>query len=246
MGKSSKPRGSSSGKRKAIPQSEGSKAIRQGGKGEKTGWSGQAKNKVPAATVILDDSCVAEALAEVLPPISPGIAHKPAQVFQLMRLWAKPILKANIPGMSTRPVSKAMLDTAKREVLRFYQQQQALGDRSNVVEAFYLATGEVQLRFDWTSAMAKVKRASFDRHKKIDSWEDCLAMTSGESNARSEIYVCGTRRLTQRALNSLLCHEGLHNLARRARPGNPFLSEELEHMAMALIGDPQLVHEHNQ
>lgn len=50
--------------------------------------------------------------------------------------------------------------------------------------------------------------------------------------------------MTQRALNSVLCHEALHNLARRTgRPGNPFLAEDTEHMAMALLGDPQLVHE---
>ena len=50
--------------------------------------------------------------------------------------------------------------------------------------------------------------------------------------------------MTQRALTSVLCHEALHNLCRRhGRPGNPFLAEDTEHMAMALLGDPQLVHE---
>ncbi|CAE8628004.1 unnamed protein product, partial [Polarella glacialis] len=137
----------------------------------------------------------------------------------------------------------AMLRCAQRSVHQFYAQQEALGDRSDVVRAFYLVSGENHLRFDWQAAMGRVRRAKFDRRREIDDWEDCLAMTSGESNALSEIYVCGTKRVTQRALTSLLCHEGLHNLARRTRPGNPFFSEELEHMAMALIGDPQLVHQ---
>ena len=49
--------------------------------------------------------------------------------------------------------------------------------------------------------------------------------------------------MTQRALTSVLCHEALHNLARRVRVGNPFLAEDTEHIAMALLGDPQLVHD---
>ena len=49
--------------------------------------------------------------------------------------------------------------------------------------------------------------------------------------------------MTQRALTSVLCHEALHNLARRQRVGNPFLAEDTEHIAMALLGDPQLVHD---
>lgn len=112
-----------------------------------------------------------------------------------------------------------------------------------MVKAFYLATGEAHLRFDWAGAMGRVRRAKFDLLQEVNKWDDCLAMTSGDTNASSEIYVCGTKRITLRSLSSLVCHESLHNLARRTRRGNSFLAEDLEHVAMALLGDPQLVHE---
>ena len=99
------------------------------------------------------------------------------------------------------------------------------------------------MRFDWPAAMARVRRACFDYRQEIDLWTECFAMSSGDSNALSEIYVCGTKKVTLRALTSLICHEGMHNFARRVRPGNSFLSEDTEHIAMALIGDPQLVHD---
>ncbi|CAK9043586.1 Hypothetical protein SCF082_LOCUS24885 [Durusdinium trenchii] len=116
---------------------------------------------------------------------------------------------------------------------------------SDVVRAFQIASGERVLRFDWDFAKERerVKKAKFDRKREIDQWDECLAMTCGETNSLSEIFICGQKKMTQRALNSILCHESLHNLARRARRGNPFLAEDTEHMAMALLGDPQLVHE---
>jgi hypothetical protein len=134
-----------------------------------------------------------------------------------------------------------MLESAKRAVLRFYERERSLGDQSAVVQAFYLVSGEMHLRFDWVRAMDRVRNASLDLRKRIDSWDECLAMSCGDTNDLCEIYVCGTKKITVRALTSLVCHEGLHNLARRTRPGNSFLSEALEHQAMALIGDPQLV-----
>jgi len=166
-----------------------------------------------------------------------------AQVWELMRRWRKPILKARIPGAASARPMKAALDAAKSAVLRFYAREAALGDESDVARAFYAATGEARLRFDWPSAMGRIRRASFDNKCRVDAWTDCLAMTSGATYATSEIYICGTKHVTQRALTSLLCHEGLHNLARRVRPGNTYLSEDLEHIAMALLGDPQLVHQ---
>mmetsp|Transcript_43218 Transcript_43218/g.101649 ORF Transcript_43218/g.101649 Transcript_43218/m.101649 type:complete len:222 (+) Transcript_43218:63-728(+) len=161
-------------------------------------------------------------------------------VESLMRAWRKPILRARIPGSLGRVPSEAMLKRAKDAVIRFFTAEEALGFGSHVVRAFYLATKEPSLRFEWGWAKQRVEQASLDRHHAVDSWKHCLAMCSGDKNSDSEIYICGTRRITLRALTSLICHEGLHNLARRTRRGNPFLSEEVEHIAMALIGDPQL------
>ena len=150
-----------------------------------------------------------------------------------------------IPGRSGRIPTKSMLQLAKKKVLNFLSREE-IKERegsSDLVRAFQIASGEIFLRFDWSFARDRVKHASFDRKRKVDKWDECLAMTSGDTNATSEIFICGTKFMTQRALNSILCHESLHNLARRTRRGNPYLAEDTEHMAMALLGDPQLVHE---
>jgi len=202
--------------------------------------SGEAKahdtsKSITETAIVLDDDNVALALAELLPSQTPG------KVRSLMRRWMKPILKAKVPGRATRLPTKAMLERAKEKVLRFYQREEALGDRSDVLKAFLLASRERSLRFDWERARARVRKASFDMKKKIDAWDECLAMSSGDTNFLSEIFVCGTKKVTLKALTSLVCHEGLHNLALRRRRGNPYLSEDTEHLAMALLGDPQLV-----
>jgi len=193
----------------------------------------QASSIVQNAKV-LSDSVVAHALSDLL-PLSPEVVRI------AMRRWKTPILKVGIPGSPGRVPSKVMLETAKHTVLRFLQKEEALGDDSCVVKAFYLASGEASLRFDWEGAQGRVHRARLDRRRSIDKWDECLAMTSGDTNSECEIYVCGTKPVTIRALTSLVCHEALHNLARRVRAGNCFLAEDTEHMAMALLGDPQLV-----
>jgi transposase-like protein len=191
--------------------------------------------RIADAPTIVSDKIVADALADLLQKDFETIDS-------LMRTWRKQILKAMIPGKPGHMPTKAMMDAAKRDVLRFYAKEEALGDESAVAKAFRFVTGEQNLRIDWGSAKARVHKARLDRRQKIDKWNECLAMQSGASNSTTEIWICGTRRLTLRALTSLICHEGLHNMARRTRRGNSFLSEDLEHMAMALLGDPQLVH----
>lgn len=196
---------------------------------------GKSGDKARRASLrVASDRVVAGALSDIL-LLDESYARN------LMRRWEKPILKAQIPGQYGRVPSKAMLATAKAAVIRFLENEEALGIRSHVVQAFYLASGECNLSFAWAWAKQRTRRAKLDCRKAIDSWQDAYAMVSGDSNATSEIYVCGTRRITLRALTSLICHESLHNLARRTRRGNPFLGEDTEHVAMALVGDPQLL-----
>jgi len=209
-------------------------------KDQMTLGKGRTASPEPASitetAIRLDDRLVARALSSLVPRSLPEIQ-------KLMRRWEKPILKAPIPGSARQYPSDAMLAGAKKAVCDFFAKEEALGDCSYVVKAFLLASREHNLRFDWSVAMKKVLRAKLDRTQSVDMWNECLAMTTGDTNAKSEIFVCGSKKITQRALTSLVCHEGLHNLARRTRKGNSYLSEDIEHIAMALIGDPQLVHE---
>lgn len=230
MGKAAQPDKEPSGKRGTKKKVQNPSQNRNEG----TKKAGQADPVVDAIQgTILSDEIVAAALGDIM-------HRSPLYMLKLMELWKKPILKVPIPGAAGRIPSKSMLEAAKMTVARFFQRQEILGRRSHVVKAFYMASGERHLRFDWSQAIRRVRRARLDRRRQIDSWKECLAMASGDTMAESEIFVCGTRPVTLKALTSLICHEGLHNLARRTRRGNPFLGEETEHIAMALIGDPQL------
>merc|ERR1712216_517850 len=139
----------------------------------------------------------------------------------------KKILRQDIPGFKgKRRVTPAMFAKAQREVLRFYKREERKGASSHIAKAFQLASGENKLRFCWPDAVRRIIEARLDYRLKVDgwSWGSNYAMTSGDTNATGKIYVSGRRRLNQKALTSLLCHEGLHNLAKRDRPGNPWLS----------------------
>lgn len=172
--------------------------------------------------------------------ISRFVNRSPTELRARMDQWEKPILQAPIPGKAKCVPTEETLRAVKRAVLEFFDREEAMGSRSHVVKAFSLVSGE-RLRFDWAGAKGRVSRASFDYKKKIDKWINAIAMSYGDTNALCEIYACGTKKVTARALAAIICHEALHNMALRTRPGNPFLSEDKEHMAMALMGDPQLV-----
>lgn len=152
----------------------------------------------------------------------------------------RPILHCKIPGPAKTRPSKAMLQKAKRAVLWFYFLEEALGERGAIVHAFRRAAGGEDLHFDWEAARRRVAEATFDMHQKVDKWHNVLAMSHGDSNAEVSIAICGTKPISQRALTSVLCHEGLHNFATRKRQGHKWLSSDREHAALALLGDPIL------
>jgi len=218
----------SAAKRKQVP------TARSKGKSRGAAKGSAATDLGTIAGRLVSDNVVSGALSDIL-------KLPECSVRNLMRRWKKSILKTSIPGRNGRCPTQAMLASAKAAVVRFLDEEEALGPRSHVVQAFHLASGECGLQFVWSWAKQRVRRTKLDCLGEIDSWRDCYAMVSGSSNAECEIYVCGTRKLSPQALASLICHESLHNLARRMRKGNPFLGEDMEHIAMALVGDPQLV-----
>jgi hypothetical protein len=174
--------------------------------------------------------------------LSMKVGLPPEMVCKIYRVLCRGIFTVCIPGWPRRkglPTEK-MLKIAKRKVLNFYNREQKLGERSAVYHAFMLASREEKLTFDWEIAKERVRGATYDRNRKVDKWEDCLAMSHGDSQGEVEIGVCGHKPMTLKALTALICHEGLHNMARRTRPGQKYLSAEIEHVAMALMGDPQL------
>jgi hypothetical protein len=174
--------------------------------------------------------------------LSTKLQLPPEMICQIYRVLCRRIFTVYIPGWPRRRINptEKMLKIAKKKVLKFYSCEEKAGERSAVRHAFMLASGEEELNFDWEAAKERVRGATYDRRCKVDKWEDCLAMSHGDSQGEVEIGICGHRPMTQQALTALLCHEGLHNMARRTRPGQKYLSTEIEHLAMALMGDPQL------
>lgn len=162
------------------------------------------------------------------------------RVLSLVQKLAHPIFLTQIPGVACNCPSDLMLKRAKRTVVRFFKEQQALGTRSIVYKAFLIASEEKELVFDWDKSIRRVKEAFYDKKYQIDDWEDVYAMACGPTRSHIRIVVCGSRPLTCTALTALLCHEGMHCLAKRTRPGQVFLSDDIEHVAMALLGDPQI------
>jgi len=192
--------------------------------------------EVPKRGHCYSDDWVATWLAD-------SLSKRKKTVLKLLRCWQKPILKQDIPGFKgKRHVTPGMFANAQREVLRFYAREERKGNKSHVVQAFRLASGEKKLRFCWSEAVRRVKEAKLDFRQKVDgwSWGRNYAMTSGDTNATGVIYISGHRRVNKECLTSLICHEGLHNFVKRDRVGNPWLSCDVEHQAMALLGDPQL------
>jgi len=132
--------------------------------------------------------------------------------------------------------SEGMLIRAKRKVLKEINRQQDLGrDKPSPLEqAFFDATNENCLSFDYQRMKMLVRGARFcnSSEQKVfraddDAYNDNVNVILNSKISFVESELCIT-----------LFHECLHNTVERSgKPGNPQLSAEHEHIAMALLGD---------
>lgn len=137
-----------------------------------------------------------------------------------------------------RKASTAMLVRAKKAVLKELHRQERLGQvmkkPSRLEQAFLDASQETCLAFDYDRMRRLVSKASFRK----DSRRAGFAQHDYAFNDSVQIVVNGSVPLVEKQLRSILMHECLHNTVERdGKPGNPTLSEEIEHLAMALLGD---------
>jgi len=129
-----------------------------------------------------------------------------------------------------------MLLRAKKKVLKELSRQQELGiyTPSPLEQAFLDATNESFLTIDygWMKKLVRTARFSDPSEQErfmpdVDAWNDNVEIILNSEKLFVESKICQT-----------LLHECLHNTVERAgKPGNPQLSEQTEHMAMALLGD---------
>lgn len=130
-----------------------------------------------------------------------------------------------------------MLARAKKAVLKELKRQQRLGEDgkpSPLQQAFLDASQENRLTFDYDRMEMLVRNAVFDKSCSKNGFdEDDLGY-----NDNLRIVISGNAPLVEKQVQHILMHECLHNTVERdGKPGNPTLSESIEHMAMAMLGD---------
>jgi len=132
--------------------------------------------------------------------------------------------------------NEAMLQRAKRKVIKELNRQEKLGlnKPSPLEQAFFDATNENFLSFDYQRMKSLVRHARFCNSSELkdfqaddDAYNDNVNIVLNCNKPFVESDICIT-----------LFHECLHNTVERSgKPGNPQLSAHIEHIAMALLGD---------
>lgn len=139
-----------------------------------------------------------------------------------------------------------MLKKVKRTVIAELKRQQKLSSTATgapLEKAFYIATAEPTLFFDYALMLKMVREVQLLHFTpKIDEdWKDAYATTDG---VLFKIWINKNVKMDEDELRMTLMHEALHcTVTRRGRRCHPILSTEVEHTAMALLGDPECVAE---
>jgi len=101
---------------------------------------------------------------------------------------------------------------------------------SRFEKAWFEASGENSLTFDFGSMKESVMNSRFGI-RDMNIMED-LAWTDG-----TQTVINKTLLWTQADLVKTLLHEAFHHTVKRTRSGPPNLNDNIEHLAMALLGD---------
>jgi len=132
--------------------------------------------------------------------------------------------------------NEVMLGRAKIKVIKELTRQQTLGRTkpSPLEQAFLDAANENMLSFDYELMKAMVRSARFANSKEQKLFQSDVDAVNDNIN----IILNSKKPFVESDVVIALLHESLHNTVERAgKPGNPQLSEQVEHTAMALLGD---------
>jgi len=154
--------------------------------------------------------------------------------------------------VGARKRSKNILNRAKTAALNIIEKQEKLSKKmypkvTPFEQAFMDASGSPSLDFSYSWMKHLIARARYTR-KSWGSSGDTPPDKEGRAvsgiergiafNNCIEIRVNPGAVFTVDELTQVLVHESLHNTVERAKcRGNPALSADIEHRAMALLGD---------
>jgi len=129
-----------------------------------------------------------------------------------------------------RAGSEAMIKRAKEAVCGVLNKsERQMSAPSPIEQAFLDASQESTLTFDYDRMRQLVNSARFGSGMDEDD---------EGYNDNTRIVLNRDSLFSDATLRHVLFHECLHNTVERSgRPGNPNLSEDVEHLAMALLGD---------
>lgn len=134
--------------------------------------------------------------------------------------------------------TKKKLQQAKKEVIAEIRRQRRLSKTPQGCElekAFYIVTGEPHLLFDYDLMIQMVEGAKLGTAKEFKKEKDVCAVMDLDDFF---VIVNKSMKMSSFDMRVALMHECLHGtVERRGRRVNPFLSGEIEHRAMAILGD---------
>lgn len=137
-----------------------------------------------------------------------------------------------VKGPGRRKNSIVFLERAKRAVFNYLNKIEAdvYADKvSSFEKAWFEASGENQLNFNFADMREGVMNAKYG----IKTMQDYdFAYNDG-----LQIIINRNYYFTQTDIEQILFHECLHHNVTRNRPGMRALNEDIDHLAMALLGD---------
>lgn len=128
--------------------------------------------------------------------------------------------------------SEAMMKRAKQTVFNLIDRLEDLVSReqiSSFERAWFKASGCNKLIFDFGTMRKHLHTAHYGRKH--------LNKSDFGVNDNQKITVNMRMKFSQKMLEQLLFHEVLHWNIRRVSPGCKYLSEKIDHLAMAMLGD---------
>jgi len=154
--------------------------------------------------------------------------------FRKLRIKRLRIFTKAVPQTGRKKGSDRLLRAAKKEVLKTIDklEKRVWDDKiSSFERAWFEASGENRLMFNFADMRENVINAKFGL-KDLEPNEDF------GHNDGLQVILNKNTPMNQVELEKLLLHESMHHNVTRARQGNPALNDDIDHLALALLGDP--------
>lgn len=153
--------------------------------------------------------------------------HLKSSQIQRIKIFTRPI-----PDYGREKGSEELLIRAKKVVMKEFDRLQSLVEAKEISgfeKAWFEASGRTSLNFNFAGMRSNVINAKFGVR---DMDDDDFA-----NNNHLQVYLNKNKAMNQDELQKTLLHESLHHNV-TAGKGGLKLNEDIDHLAMALLGDP--------